>query len=99
MVWRITVAVSPLVRVHTIERRGKLTSDPKLERVIRCMYLGDYCLLSFLGDNLDASNFKALLLSLADSHDNSIHPNGDPTYRPYSHLDEVDGDGIVEARV
>lgn len=109
LIWRVVVVLSPLVRGQLMERRGKMTLDPKLENVIRLMPLGDFCLLYVVGMNLDAGNFKGVLLSYADCSDNSVHPNkecnngaqpnGGATYRPYSHLDEVDCDGIREARV
>ena len=109
LIWRIVVAASPLVRVHLMELHGKVTVDPKLEKIISCMHLGDFCLVYILGTNLDARNFKELLLTYADCHDNHIHPNnvntihhnGDTSYRPYSHLDAVDNDDslIMDARV
>ncbi|XP_050715224.1 innexin inx2-like [Eriocheir sinensis] len=97
LVWRVAVAVSPMVRLQLMERRGKLAADPNLERAIKRMHLGDYFLLTVLGINLDAGNFKDVLLKFTNCYDNSIHPN-DPSYRPYNNLDEVD-EGISEAAV
>ncbi|XP_063882745.1 innexin inx2-like isoform X2 [Scylla paramamosain] len=99
VIWRVAVAASPVVRVQMMERRGKLVADPKLETVLRCLPLGDYCLLEVLGTNLDATNFKDILLTYSNCNDNSVLPNGDKTYRPYSHLDEVDSEAVMEARV
>lgn len=99
MIWRVVVSASPFVRVQVLERRGKLSADPKLERILRCLPLGDYCLLEVLSNNLDATNFKDILFTYSNCHDSSVHPNGDTSYRPYSNLDEVDNDGVTEARV
>ncbi|MPC37301.1 Innexin inx3 [Portunus trituberculatus] len=103
VIWRIVVSASPMVRVQVLERRGKLSADPKLERVLRCLPLGDYCLLEILSINLDAANFKDILLSYSNCNDTLEHPNpninGDSSYRPYNHLDEVDNEDMMEARV
>ncbi|KAG0694868.1 Innexin inx2 [Chionoecetes opilio] len=96
LIWRVTVVVSPFVRIQLMEQRGKLTADPKLEKTIRMMQLGDFCLLYNLGTNLDAGNFRDLLLAYTNCHDNSVHPNNDDTsYRPYSRMD----DGTEEDKV
>lgn len=98
LVWRVVVAVSPMIRLQLIERRGKLTADPNLERAIKRMKLGDYFLLTVLGINLDVENFKDILLKFTNCHDDGVHHN-DPSYCPYSNLDEVDGKEIGEAHV
>lgn len=87
-----------MIRLQLIERRGKLTADPNLERAIKRMKLGDYFLLTVLGINLDVENFKDILLKFTNCHDDGVHHN-DPSYCPYSNLDEVDGKEIGEAHV
>lgn len=90
--WRVAVAVSPMVRLQLMERRGKLTADPMLEGEIKRMHLGDYFLLTILGINLDADNFKDVLLGFTGCVDRTGHPNGN-SYRAYKNMDEVD-DGL-----
>lgn len=69
-----------------------MSADPELELAIKRMHLGDYFLMTILGINLDADNFKDVLLGFTDCVDRTGHPNGN-SYRHYNNMDEVD-DGL-----
>lgn len=83
--WRIAVALSPMVRVRVMERRGKVIASPTLEQAIRHLHLGDYFLLDILGRNLDALNFKDVLLGATGAVEDA---NG--SYVPYYEADDDD---------
>ncbi|XP_064097503.1 innexin inx3-like [Macrobrachium nipponense] len=61
LVYRLVIALAPALRVHVLEQRGKLESSNLMEKAIQRLTLGDFCLLSILGKNLDAITFKDIL--------------------------------------
>lgn len=65
--------------------RGKVSSSPNLEMAIRHMHLGDYFLVDILGRNLDAFNFKDILLGLTGTTDDANN-----SYKPYYEGDDDD---------
>ncbi|KAK4311264.1 hypothetical protein Pmani_017223 [Petrolisthes manimaculis] len=84
VVWRVVVAVSPIVRVRLLEVRGKISASPSLEMGIRHLHLGDYFLIDILGRNLDAFNFKDILLGVTGASEDKH------SYKQYYENDDDD---------
>ncbi|XP_053634752.1 innexin inx3 [Cherax quadricarinatus] len=87
IVWRLAIACSPVLRVRVLERRGKISATPEVEREVRLLHLGDYFLLDILGRNLDACNFQEVLLTALGCKDSDDNDN---TYHSYCQPEEDD---------
>ncbi|XP_069936656.1 innexin inx2-like [Cherax quadricarinatus] len=62
IVWHIIIIYSPVIRIYNLEYQGKFKASFQMKESIQSLNIGDYFLLDILGHNLDAYNFKELLM-------------------------------------